>query len=363
MPTAGGPVGTLEGRPTWTWSLDATEPVQTLRVELAGGGNPAGSTETLDSTATSYAPASDLEAGTYVFAVAAADDAGNWSTPATVNTIVDNSLDAIAPSDGVSLPPGSVSFQWTDNAAATDAGFSYALEVLATDGTVVFETETTATDAVIAADILPEGEYRWRVSVENTDGTQSLSTDLRSLRVDSSAPTPPIVTAPPYVVTPRPTWSWTAPDATQIRVRYAGETSWIAWSDLADTTFTPAEDLAEGSYTLEVQAADGAGNWSAVGSATTIVGYTAPATPNVSGPLLTTNPRPVWQIDGDSASATLRYQIGGPSESNWTTLSTSLPFSALPPQALTDSDHTLFAQTGDEWKWQLVLNGGPFTDN
>ncbi|WKY44008.1 MBG domain-containing protein [Eubacteriaceae bacterium ES2] len=74
----------------------------------------------------------------------------------------------------------------------------------------------------------------------------------------------PVVTAPVAATDQTATWNWNGSSGSY---RYSLDNE-TAWSETTDTTFTPSTTLSEGNHTLYVQESDGAGGWTASGSAT-----------------------------------------------------------------------------------------------
>ncbi len=98
--------------------------------------------------------------------------------------------------------------------------------------------------------------------------------------LSTAAPGDPAVTASTPTNDTTPAWSWNSvTGATQYRIQLNSESG--SWTNVGnDLNWTPGSALAEGSYTLYVQAGDIANNWSSSGFSSIVVDTTAPSAPN-----------------------------------------------------------------------------------
>jgi hypothetical protein len=84
-------------------------------------------------------------------------------------------------------------------------------------------------------------------------------------------PHTPIVTSVSPSASPKPTWTWSSPDGMTL-FRYSLDDANFTTDDWVKvTTYTPPMPLADGYHVLYVQQSDGAGGWSAAGSAVVLV--------------------------------------------------------------------------------------------
>jgi len=161
---------------------------------------------------------------------------------------------------------------------------------------------------------------------------------------DVVPPEAPIVTGTTPTASVRPTWTWNVPsDVVQFRYRL-NLGSWTE-TGISTTSFAPAFDLSSGSYLLEVQAADAAGNWSLSGSLTVEVDVTPPSPPLVVGATPTTDTTPTWTWSPGSVD-THSYRFGldsaDPVAATYTTGT-----SYTPPAPLSLGAHVLYVWARD----------------
>jgi hypothetical protein len=160
-----------------------------------------------------------------------------------------------------------------------------------------------------------------------------------AVTVDTLAPAggAPAVTGVTPTNDSTPTWSWGAvAEATRYRWSY-NNSSWTLIGNV--TSFTPPAPLANGSYTLYVQAGDDAGNWTASGNLTIVVDIYSVGSPVVTSPAaITTDVTPTWNWGPVSGSNNYRW---GFSEGSWTGNGNQTFYT---PSSLTDGTHTLYVQ-------------------
>lgn len=124
---------------------------------------------------------------------------------------------------------------------------------------------------------LTDGNHSLFVKAVNAEGEES-SFDVRTVKVDTLSPAAPSVSGPVSPTTDStPTWTWSASsDATTFRCQLGAESA-AGWTVQATKVYTP-KALADGTYTLFVQAGDQAGNWSASTPSTVAIEGGIPAT-------------------------------------------------------------------------------------
>ena len=92
---------------------------------------------------------------------------------------------------------------------------------------------------------------------------------------DTTAPMAPIVTGTTPTNDATPSWSWISGGGGNETFRYRLDNSDLSTgtTETTDTSYTPYEDLSEGSHTLYVQERDNAGNWSNSAYKTILIDY------------------------------------------------------------------------------------------
>jgi hypothetical protein len=157
---------------------------------------------------------------------------------------------------------------------------------------------------------------------------------------------PPMVSGDTRTNILRPTWSWQLPnDAVNVRYKLGDSESdtWITAGGTNTVSFTPLDDLEEGSYTLYVQTSNQHGVWSISGTFEIVVDITKPDIPIVSGPQGTVNQRPMWSWESDTEIE--KYRIGF-TDGSWIRQDLSSSF-YIPDVGLSNGSYTLFVQSCD----------------
>jgi len=99
-------------------------------------------------------------------------------------------------------------------------------------------------------------------SNDSNEGTYSVT--LNGTGLDGTPPSAPSVNSSSPSTDNTPTWTWSSSsDAVTYRISW---TNGSGWAETTATSYTPSSALSNGTYTLYVQAADAAGNWSNSGS-------------------------------------------------------------------------------------------------
>jgi len=348
-PDVTGPAVTPSQKPTWTWT--------------SGGGGNGQYRYQLDSvagdwtatTAQSFAPADDLPVGPHTLFVQERDNAGNWS--ASGSAIVD--VQPTPPGAPVVSSPAITTnptpeWTWTGSATGT---FRYQLDSESGDGWI-----ETADTSFTPGTPLADGLHTLYVQEQSGAGVWSDS-GSSSTFVDTTPPNAPVVTAPLTTGDATPTWSWTSGGGGNGVFRYQLGGTAGDWAETSETSFTPEEDLADGSYTLYVQERDDAGNWSAAGTRTVQISQTGGAAPVVSGPEATQNRRPAWTwVSGGAGNGRFRYQLNG-EDGQWTLTSDRM---FRPIDDLEDGFYTLYVQEQNflgNWSasgsWTILVDNVP----
>ena len=170
------------------------------------------------------------------------------------------------------------------------------------------------------------------------DLTESISGDVEEANTISA----PAVTGTAVTNDTAPIWTWTpVPDAEFYRFGFS-EGEWIeAFSE--ELSYTPSAPLAEGSYTLYVQAGKGANVWSDSASFTISIDLTPPEAPVVTGISLTNDTTPQWTWNTNNDAAVYRY---GFSEGAWISQD-SEAVSFTPSSVMDEGIYTLYVQARD----------------
>jgi len=255
---------TTSPRPTWTWSgSDALSGLDYYIVTLDGE-------LPFQTTGTSFTPSSNLADGAHVLKVKAVDKAGNVGTEQSFSAAI---VDTAAPALTLETPsPTNQSPQtWSWSAPAGATG--YRVSVNGGGWTDVHDAQTYQTTfAATGTYTFGVKAYDW-LGNEGSEATGNVVIDV----------TPPAVPTGLTVTTPTtdktPTWSWTAVSgAAGYSVRLDGA---IIRYVATPARYTHAEELGDGTHTLEVRSYDALGNKSAWCTAVTVTVDTLP--PEVPG--------------------------------------------------------------------------------
>lgn len=247
-----------------------------------------------------------------------------------------------------------VSWTWSPSTYGMKA-FRYVLEN-AEDKSIV-DSKTVSADVRTYSRSLNDGNYNFYVDQQESSGSWSVTNkdDYFNTIVDTVAPNIPSVKCSESSPTnnPRPTWSWEAiKDSTKYRYRINES----AWTTITSNSFIPSSDLENGTYKIEVQAGDDAGNWSGTGSNTIVIDIYSVNAPKVTSELASTNnPRPKWTWSAVSGANNYRY-----SYNNKTWIGTTTGTSYTPSVDLSEGAHTLYVQAqntvSEDWS-----DSGSFT--
>jgi len=337
-PVVSGDTPTNDTTPLWTW-ISGGGGNGTYRYQL-GGEDEGGWTVTDVPDVLSFVPESDLAEGFYTLYVQERDQAGNWSESGVreveIDTTEPNPPVVTAPARTSSLRP---MWTWTPGGGGNGT-YRYQLDSEDEGGWTV----TTARSFVPASD-LAEGSYRLNVQ-ERDDASNWSSSGSATVSVEPTAPGAPVVTSPAVTNNPQPTWTWVSGGGSG-NFRYQLDSEAGDWTATTETSFTPAP-LGEGFHTLYVQEASATEVWSAPGSSTTLVDFTAPNAPVVTGPGITADATPTWTWTsgggGSDTYPTYRYQLDS-TTGDWTE-TTSTEFT--PDADLATGPHVLFVEERDD---------------
>jgi hypothetical protein len=204
---------------------------------------------------------------------------------------------------------------------------------------------------------LTEGIHSLLVQARNEAGVWSAAVS-HTITVDTTPPSIPSVSGPALTNESVPVWTIDDGTGSWHTLRYQldgqDDSSWTTIHAVLPYDYSPGRDLASGSHTLYVQAADRAGNWSDVASSTVVVDLDAPDAPVVTGVSVSELPRPTWEWSIDQETAVVRYQLNGVSSDGWEHQSDPSVATFKPSTDLPEGEHTLYVQAGDQaGSWSL----------
>ncbi len=278
--------------------------------------------------------------GTKTIYMKVKDYLGQTSSVISKSIIWDTEAPAITINEADYLEVNAQQQQITTISDNTDASPTILWTKESGPGTVTF-SDPSIESPLVSADT--DGTYSLKVTV--TDGAGYSSAQIIPFIWDTTAPADvSSVSTPTFNNTGQPQWTWSvSADADYYRLSYnSGMASPWTINDINTTSWAPSTALADGDYTVYVQAVDNAGNSSVVpGSAATEVDTIAPAISN-DGQLFLTNQASQITINytdgtdgtvieaGSGLSTVLWENIGagtlsfGNSSSRTTTVSTSV---------------------------------------
>ena len=345
-PRTGLPDITNSLQPVWTWTSGGGGN-GTYRYQLDGT-DEGGWTETTD---IAFAPADPLAEGVHTMYVQERDEGGNWSESGERAV----EIDATRPNPPVVSAPARTSSLrpvWTWVSGGNGNGtYRYQLDSEDEGGWTV-----TMALAFVPESDLAEGSYTLYVQ-ERDDASNWSASGSATVSVEPNAPGAPVVTSPAVTNNPQPTWTWVSGGGAG-NYRYQLDSEAGDWTATTETSFT-LDPLDEGFHTLYVQEASATEVWSASGSSTTLVDFTAPNAPVVTGPGITADATPTWSWTPDGGgNGTFRYQLDSTTGA-WTE-TTDTQFT--PDANLGTGPHILFVEERDDagnWSasgsWTIVI--------
>jgi hypothetical protein len=239
------------------------------------------------------------------------------------------------------LPP----FDWEAQSDAT--GYRIQLSKSSTFSTTVVNSTTTTDSFTLASwqSLTPNTQYWWRVQATNSVGTGPWST-VFTFMTPAQATTPlpaPTLTSPANgasTTAVRPVLDWgDVTGATGYQVQVSNSNTFgstVIDAPATTSTFTPASDLAPGTYFWRVNASNsgGAGAWSGAWSFTISTGGTLPAAPTLSSPAngaTVTSPRPTLDWADVTGATGYQVQVSTASSFATTAIDTSTTASTFTP--------------------------------
>lgn len=322
VPTPYTPDPTADNTPTVVWSGVAEAASYTVRWDTTSAFN-SGALVTRTTTQTSY-EIGPLTNDRWYWCVLATDAVGNASACSAASSFeVDTSAPPApgltAPADNSTSTAANVAFSWGSVAGAT----GYRLQVGSDSAlaTIVFDVNGIA--GLTKTLTLNDNVYYWRVLATDAAGNQTppgdASVQIWQVTVDANAPGRPTMALVP---TPgndaTPTFGWSDESA-------SGAVSYDLVIDstnvsVADVTYTPSSNLADGSHTVRVASRDGAGNLSAYSATQTFFIDTAAPTglgglsPANSAVLVSSTVTLSWDAASDASDISYVLQVARASD-------------------------------------------------
>lgn len=256
-----------------------------------------------------FTPSAPLAAGAHVFTVVAVDAAGNAGTPSAPFTLTVDTAGPAAPiivsvTDDVGAATGPVAASgMTDDTVPLLAGTAEAnaLVTVYDNGSALGTAQADGTGAwsFLPPSALPAGSHNFVATATDVAGNVSADSTGFTVTVDTSIPAAPtiasaiddagtirgLVVSGGFTDDTRPTLSGTALANADVTILRGGTAVATVQADaLGNWTYSPAADLADGTYVFTARTTNGAGTDSALSANFTIsVDTTAPAAPAITG--------------------------------------------------------------------------------
>jgi hypothetical protein len=291
--------------PTWSFSGEAGA---TLRCRVDGP-----TTTGAFAVCTSpYTPTLSQGDGSYLFQLTATDAAGNTSPAASASYTLDTTAPALPTLSGPASP-----------GLDTTPTFTFTAEAGATTQCRLDGPLGIGTYAGCASPFTPtlsdgDGTYTLRVKAADPAGNTGLPAS-RSYVLDTAGPAAPVVSGPtgPSVNT-SVSWTFTAEAGSTTSCRLVGPSSTTGWTSCVSPEPRTLSQ-GDGTYVLQVQATDAAGNAGAIGASPGyVLDTSAPATVSVVAPPSPDNDTSITFTFTAEAGSTTQCRLVGPtSTSAW----------------------------------------------
>jgi hypothetical protein len=293
---------------------------------------------------------SNLNDGVYYWRVRSKDYAGNLSAWSSVRSF---SLDITGPTVPNLVYPANDSwlntaqFIWNRSQDNLSGVKEYELQI-ASDTSFVNPITYTTSDTTLSVSNLSEGRYYWRVSAKDNAGNLSGWSEVRSFRLDITAPTVPNLVSPTNNSLLNTTliifiWNRSQDNLSGVKeyeLQIASNQSFVnpITFTTSDTTLS-VSNLNDGVYYWRVRAKDYAGNlsaWSSVRSFS--LDITGPTVPNLVYPANDSwlnTAQFIWNRSQDNLSGVKEYELQIASDTSfvnpitYTTSDTTLSVSNL----------------------------------
>ncbi|MBF0225163.1 MAG: right-handed parallel beta-helix repeat-containing protein [Desulfobacterales bacterium] len=174
--------------------------------------------------------------------------------------------------------------------------------------------------------------------------TYTASSIMLTIKSNSTAPNPPIVTCPTVSNNPKPTWTWTSGGGGNGTFRYQLDSETGVGTETTQMQYIQPYAFNDGEiHTLYVQEKDDAGNWSGSGSFSIRIDISSANPPVVTGNSPTNNIKPTWTWTSDGGgNGEFRYQLDSEIETGWIGTAN---LSYTPSNPFGDGEsHTLYVQ-------------------
>jgi hypothetical protein len=321
-------------------------------ITVYDGASSIGTTTASGSGVWSFTPTSDLSEAAHPLRVTATDEAGNTSGYSNTRTIT---VDLTAPSAPVIDSPAtdvsttSVRPPIGGNAEANS-------EVTVYDGATAIGTTTADGSgdwSFTPSSDLSEGAHSFRVTATDEAGNTSPDSNIRTITIDATAPSAPVITTPAQnlttAVNTQPISGTAEPDSTVTIYNGAILIGTATADGSGNWSLSPDPTFAEGSHAITAWATDDAGNTSDASAIRTItIDNTAPVAPTITGPsggadLVDSTPT----ISGIGESDTTIEVFDGATLICTTTVDALGNWNCTPSTPLSEGDHTLTATSTD----------------
>ena len=227
---------------------------------------------------------------------------------------------------------------WSWNTNSDAAKYHVILNRTAPDQTKVYESESVTNSSYTHNVALVDGMYELKIASIDLDGNKSEFAS-KVIIVDTKAPNVPtlsVVSSPTN--NKKPTWTWNSnSDVVNYGIVFNNGSEQMT----TNLSFTPANELTDGTYTIKVRAYDDVGNVSEFATNTVVVDASAPAlvTRYATSPVNTKKPTWTWSPISDAV------EYGVKLNSNVEIKQTATTFTS--PIDLADGTHTLRVRSKD----------------
>lgn len=331
----------------------------------------------VDVYSTSFTPNAPLTPdGVKTLYVRAQDEAGNFSAAGSALTHVDTTAPTISVTTNsfvanVAAPTVAISFLGSHGSVADSGsgvqsgldGSSYLWEELSTPKYLSFGSANALSTTVSAS---VDKTYQIRFRARDLAGNVSYATV--SLLRDTSPPAATTVTGPAITPSLQPTWSWSSggggAGVFQFYLTNDSDSSTVyASGEVAAKSYKPASPLTDKkTYSMHVRERDGAGNWSAYGTRTTVVDTSATTPAQITlgdgYPALRTVKSVEWDLLTGCGGAANAYRYDVDSSGAWTYVYTALGDSVpatISRSGLSEGAHTIVVQERIDTTWRTDI--------
>jgi large repetitive protein len=264
------------------------------------------------STVTTFTDTPAPPEGTYVYTVAAVDNAGNAGLPSASRNIVIDTTPPPAPVALTGLTPTKPKPVLNWSSGGPDGGSGFARYHIYRNGALVGSpTGTTHTDSALTVN----GSHTYVVKAADAAGNESAPSAPFLVVWDDQPPPPPTGLTGPAIVSGAPHLDWFSggPDGLSGIDHYDVLRSSVVVGQTAGTSFDDTGLTTDGTFIYTVRAVDGAGNVSNASNIRTVVrDNVPPSIPQITSALSPTRLQPslTWTPSGDGfGSGVARYDV------------------------------------------------------